>query len=71
MEPQTMFMQLLYDINKNTMEQMQLPGNNRQMHTPQYMAVSNLLKRFSDMYQNAGECVVFPSIRDIVQKFDG
>lgn len=70
MEPTTMFMQLLYDIHKNTLEQMTLPSS-RQIHTPQFVAISNVLKRFSDMYQNAGECVVFPSIRDIVQKFEG
>ena len=41
-----------------------------QMHTPQYMAISQTLKRYSEMYQNLGECVVFPAVREILQKFE-
>lgn len=69
-EPQTMYTQLLYDINKNAIEQMQGPNLARQIHTSQYMAISQLLKRYSDMYQSSPECLVFPAVREILQKFD-
>ncbi|CAG2223379.1 MED14 [Mytilus edulis] len=69
-EPQTIYTQLLYDINKNAIEQMQGPNSARQLHTPQYIAISQLLKRFSEAYQNSPECLVFPAVREILQKFE-
>lgn len=40
-----------------------------QPHTQQYLQISQLLKNFSDMYQNSPECVVFPAVREILTKF--
>jgi len=68
-EPQSVFIQLLYDINKNTVEQMQGRAPTPQTHTQQYIQISQLLKNFSDMYQNSPECVVFPAVREILTKF--
>ncbi|XP_041355183.1 mediator of RNA polymerase II transcription subunit 14-like isoform X2 [Gigantopelta aegis] len=68
-EPQSIHIPLLYDIQANNISQVEprAPVPQQQhMQTPVQSAVTMMLKRFTDTYQNHTECAIFPAVRELM-----
>ncbi|KAK3096722.1 hypothetical protein FSP39_002661 [Pinctada imbricata] len=63
-EPQTIIVPLLYDMNNNTIQQADLIRG--QQTTPTYVAVSQMLKRYSDFHQSSSDCILFSAVRELL-----